>query len=80
MVLEVMSPNPRIGVLQERVKWFAEYGVRECWLVHQLTREIEVLQLETAGVRARQTYRGLDRIESTVLPFFGVSPEVLTGW
>ena len=80
MVLEVMSPNPRIGVLQERVKWFAQYGVRECWLVHQLTREIEVLQLDPAGVCARQTYRGLDRIESTVLPFFGLSPEVLTGW
>ena len=80
MVLEVMSPNPRIGSLQDRVQQFAEYGVRECWLVHQLTREIEVLQLERAGVAARQTYRGLDRIESTVLPFFGVSPEVLTGW
>ena len=51
MVLEVMSPNPRIGDLQERVRWFAQYGVRECWLVHQLTREIEVLQLERHGVR-----------------------------
>lgn len=34
MVLEVMSPNPRIGDVQERVEWFCEYGVRECWLVH----------------------------------------------
>ena len=30
MVLEVMSPNPRIGDLQERVRWFCQYGVREC--------------------------------------------------
>jgi Uma2 family endonuclease len=80
MVLEVLSPNPRIGELQERVQWFAEYGVRECWLVHQLTREIEVLQLERHGVVARRTYRGLDRLESTVLPFLGLAPEVLTGW
>jgi Uma2 family endonuclease len=80
MVLEVMSPNPRIGDLQERVGWFCEYGVRECWLVHQLTREIEVLELTHGGVRSRQTYRERERIESTVLPFFGLSPDVLTGW
>ncbi len=80
MVLEVMSPNPRIGDLQERVRWFCQYGVRECWLVHQLTREIEVLQLGQTGVQSRHTYRGVERIESTVLPFFGISAEVLTGW
>lgn len=80
MVLEVMSPNPRIGDLQERVGWFCEYGVRECWLVHQLTRDIEVLQLERHGVAARRTFRGLEQIESTVLPFFAIAPEVLTGW
>ena len=80
MVLEVMSPNPRIGDLQERLGWFCTYGVRECWLVHQLTREIEVLQLTNAGILSRRTYRGVERIESTVLPFFGISPEVLTGW
>jgi Uma2 family endonuclease len=80
MVLEVMSPNPRIGDLQQRIRWFGEYGVRECWLVHQLTREIEVLQLTNMGVRARHIYRGVERIDSTVLPFFGLSPELLTGW
>jgi len=80
MVLEVMSPNLRIGDLQERIGWFCEYGVRECWLVHQVTREIEVLQLASGGVRSRQAYRERDRIESEVLPFFGLSPDVLTGW
>jgi Uma2 family endonuclease len=80
LVLEVMSPNPRIGDLQERVRWFCEYGVRECWLVHQLTREIEVLQLERHGVVSRRTFRGLEHIESAVLPFFGIAPEILTGW
>jgi Uma2 family endonuclease len=80
MVLEVMSPNPRIGDLKERVRWFCEYGVRECWLVHQLTREIEVLQLGQLDVQSRRTFRGLERIESTVLPFFGIAPDVLTGW
>ncbi len=80
MVLEVMSPNPRIGDLNERLKWFCEYGVRECWLVHQLKREVEVLQLANGGILSRHTYRGVERIESTVLPFFDISPELLTGW
>lgn len=80
MVLEVMSPNPRIGDLQQRIQWFSEYGVRECWLVHQLTRDIEVLQLEHHGPCSRRTYRGGERLNSTVLPFFSISAEVLTGW
>jgi len=80
LVLEVMSPNPRIGDLQDRLRWFSEYGVRECWLVHQLTREIEVLQLANAGVMSRRTYRGFEPIESTVLPDFHISPGILTRW
>jgi Uma2 family endonuclease len=80
MVLEVMSPNPRIGDLPERIQWFSHYGVRECWLGHQLTKEIEVLQLTKMGVLSRRTYRGVERIDSSVLPFFGIAPEVLTGW
>ncbi len=34
MVLEVMSPHPRIGDLQELIRWCNHYGVQECWLVH----------------------------------------------
>src|SRR5688500_15151054 len=33
LVVEVMSPHPRIGNLDERVRHYAQYGVRECWLV-----------------------------------------------
>ena len=35
LVIEVLSPHPRIGSTEERVEWFAEYGAQECWLVHQ---------------------------------------------
>lgn len=75
MVLEVLSPHPRIGDLDQRIRWFAQYGVRECWLVHQLSKEVEVLQL--SGDRTRRTFRGLQRIESTVLPGFGVAPALI---
>src|SRR5687768_16757839 len=40
LVIEVMSPRPRIGTVDERLAWFAQYGVRECWLVHQVLHEV----------------------------------------
>jgi Uma2 family endonuclease len=81
LVVEVMSPHPRIGRLAERVRWFAQYGVKECWLIHQLTREIEVLRLQPGGNgEGRRIFRGIEAIESGVLPEFRISPEVLDCW
>lgn len=80
LVVEVMSPHPRIGTLEERIRCFAQYGVRECWLIHQLSREIEVLRFKEHDANARRMFRGVQRIESSVLPDFGLSPEVLACW
>lgn len=80
MVLEVLSPNPRIGDLDQRINWFARYGVRECWLVHQLTRQIEVLQLAERGVVGRKACGPSTPIESVVLPACSLRPLQLTGW
>jgi Uma2 family endonuclease len=80
LVVEVMSPHPRIGKLDERIRAFTRYGVKECWLVHQLSREIEVRQLQIDTDGAKRTFRGVERIESSVLPGFGISPEVLSCW
>ena len=80
LVVEVLSPHPRIGELDERVRWFAHYGVKECWLIHQLSKEIEVLKLQEYGSDARQTFRGVQAIESSVLPEFRISVEVLECW
>lgn len=80
LVVEVMSPHPRIGQLQDRLQYFAEYGVRECWLLHQLQQEFEVLQLSRYGVESRQKYAATERIHSTVLPRFAVAPAILSCW
>jgi len=40
LVVEVLSPNPRVGRLDERVEWLARYGVRECWLIDIVGREM----------------------------------------
>jgi Uma2 family endonuclease len=80
LVVEVLSPHPRIGQVEERVEYFARYGVSECWLVHQLSGEIEVVRLGTTGPESRRTFRETERIESEVLPRFGLSPAVLACW
>lgn len=72
LVVEVLSPRPRIGETDERVEWFREYGVGECWLVHQDRLDVTVIQL-AAG--SRQIYGARQRIRSHVLPEFSETLE-----
>jgi Uma2 family endonuclease len=73
LVVEVLSPHPRIGKLEERVRWFAEYGVREIWLYHQLARRLEVLTCHSGAVTASDRFVGETPIRSHVLPLFSES-------
>ena len=73
LVIEVMSPRPRIGTLEERLAWFATYGVRECWLVHLPGSRIEVVRFAD-GVPASTVYGPLDAIRSSVLPSLQLTP------
>ena len=56
LVVEVLSPHPRVGDINERVQWFAQYGVRECWLVHQIDRWIDVLTFEGGKTAMRRRF------------------------
>ena len=70
LVIDVLSPRPRIGRLDERLAWFARYGVRECWLVHQSVRQIELLQFVDGGIANRQLLLPDEQIRSVILPQF----------
>jgi Uma2 family endonuclease len=70
MVLEVLSPNPRIGALQERLDWFAAYGVREIWLLHQIREEFEILRVHDRQIVRRDSFDYLRPLRSDVLPDF----------
>lgn len=80
LVVEVMSPHPRVGQVNDRLIYFGQYGVRECWLFHQLSREIEIVRFGERGAQSRRTFRGVERVESEVLPGFGVSVDLLDCW
>lgn len=78
LVIEVMSPKPRIGRLEDRLGHFDRYGVKECWLVHQLAQEIEVLTFGAGG--RRRTFKGFARLESTIFPELNLAPGVFSNW
>jgi Uma2 family endonuclease len=68
LVVEVLSPTPRVGQIQERLNWFARYGVRECWIVHLDGPRMEVLTFGDGVVRARRDLGSLHQMASDVLP------------
>ena len=70
MVLEVLSPNPRIGTLQERVGLFSRYGVQEIWLLHQTEERFEILFVRDGQVADRQRFDYQTPLTSRVLPTF----------
>lgn len=77
LVVEVLSPQPRIGRLSERVEWFAQYGVRECWIVHQLSTEVDVMTFAEGRVQATRVFHGQDPIASALLPGMAATPRLL---
>lgn len=68
LVVEILSPHPRIGRLDERVGWFASYGVRECWLADLSTRQYAVLVLNARGTVERRLCTPGQVAPSDVLP------------
>ena len=70
LMIEVLSPKPRIGKTSERVKWFRENGVRECWLVHQDERFITVIGFENYREVSRRAFEPYEAMVSDVLPEF----------
>ena len=80
LVVEVLSPNPRIGELGERIAWFAEYGVRECWLVYQAERKVEVLNFIDARIFARTSCGERTPVRSQVLPEFDRTLASMLRW
>jgi Uma2 family endonuclease len=68
LVVEVLSPHPRIGQLDERVGWFAQYGVREIWLYSQPDRTMHVLACANGHVISDEAFTWDRVVQSAVLP------------
>jgi len=80
MVVEVLSPYPRIGHLEEKIGWYARYGVKECWLASLAQKEIAVLALADGAVASRALFARGQAITSELLGNTGLLPVNVFGW
>jgi Uma2 family endonuclease len=70
LVVEVLSPNPRIGQLDDRLRWFASAGVREIWLYHQFAHVLQIVGCRDGRPAHTTSFEGTTPIRSEVLPGF----------
>jgi Uma2 family endonuclease len=70
VVVEVLSPHPRVGVFERRLEWFATYGVTECWAYHQPAQRLEIVEFANGGIGRRRWIERDDSIDSHCLPRF----------
>jgi Uma2 family endonuclease len=67
LAIEVLSSSTAARDRTVKVGWYQQYGVRECWLIDQQARTIEVLAL-AQGTDARRTFANDQYLVSAVLP------------
>lgn len=79
LVVEVLSPHPRVGDLDRRIEWFAEYGVEECWVYHQQAQRLEIVAFAGQRVDRRLTVGLDDPIPSACLPDFSLTLRQILG-
>ena len=80
LVVEVLSPRPRVGMIEEKVTWYARYGVSECWLVDLNRRQLVVLTCDDGRVVRRVPFGAEQFIRSAVLPDLSLRPAEVFGW
>jgi Uma2 family endonuclease len=66
LTIEVVSFGTAAYDRSEKLAWYRNYGVRECWLVDPVRLTVEVCPFE-AGADAR-TFEARELIQSFVLP------------
>ena len=67
LVVEGPSPGTERRDRTQKLEWFRQYGVRECWLVDPRQELVTVIDM-TGALPAQRTAGGGDAIQSSVLP------------
>jgi Uma2 family endonuclease len=67
LVIEVTSRGTARYDRHTKMRWYREYGVRECWLLDIGQRLVTIVDLRVRGPRAWRRFSGDQRLHSTVL-------------
>ena len=68
-MVEVLSPGTETHDRTNKLGWYRQYGVRECWLVDGLIERVNVVDFTGATPESR-SYARPDTLQSSVLPDF----------
>ena len=68
LVVEVLSRGTARRDRTLKLRWYRQYGVRECWLVDSERRTLTVVDLAGDARQRPRTYRGEAPLRSRVLP------------
>jgi Uma2 family endonuclease len=76
LVVEVLSPGTEHRDRTEKLGWYRQYGVRECWLVDVRQELVTVVDF-TGALPVERAARGAEAIQSSVLPGLEVTAAVI---
>jgi len=76
LAVEVLSTANRRHDRTTKLRWFRDYGVRECWLVDPVAHQIDVVDLTTAGSTPRE-FAAQQIVRSAVLPRLRLRPSAV---
>lgn len=68
LVVEVLSRRTAKRDRTEKLGWYRQYGVKECWFVDPTRKTIEIVYCQSSDGGEAGTYSGDDLIRSQVLP------------
>jgi Uma2 family endonuclease len=68
LVAEVLSHGTENRDRGEKLGWYRQYGVRECWLVNLYSETVTVFEFDGAAAPKVRAAQGAVRIISSVLP------------
>jgi Uma2 family endonuclease len=68
LVVEVLSSRTEGRDRGEKLGWYRQYGVRECWLVDLYDDAVTVIDLTGVAPAPPRVAKGIDTIRSLVLP------------
>ena len=72
LVVEILSPGSEHYDRTQKLDWYRQYGVRECWLVEPRRQLVTVVDF-TGAFPATRTAGGVSAVDSSVLPQLAVT-------
>lgn len=73
LVVEILSPSTEKRDRNIKLKMYAKFGVRECWLVDPVNKTVEIYRLDKKNFKLAEKLTVSDVLTTPLLPSFTIS-------